>query len=457
MPDHRTDPMHPHAASHDGVDPDPAVGGGVPAMSRRRFLALAGGMGTAGLLGAALGPRAWDGLFGASPSSGGAVSDGRLVLVTLYGGNDGMNTVVPYQDPAYASLRGPLALDPSTVLPLGEGFGLHPSMPGFKKLWDARQLAVVEGVGFADPNFSHFASMDIWQSAVPSGSESTGWIGRWLDATPGSPLRAVGIGPTLPVVLTGDTVQGVTVPAGKLVLPGSPGEQALYTALAGSDHNDAVLLGQAAQSESELLQVHTELGPILDRTATTDPLHLGSAGGTSADTPQGLAIAQGGGGRAGAGLLATQLSLVANLILAGSSSQVYSCELGGFDTHTDQAPTQKALLGEVDTAVSAFIDAMAHDPKGQGTVVVVYTEFGRRVAGNASGGSDHGWANPVFVAGPPVKGGWYGQPPDLAKLSEGNAVYTTDFRSVYATVLGQVVGVDPSRFLQGSFPALGFL
>jgi len=457
MPDHRTDPQRSPTALGGRTDSDPTVGAGRPDMSRRRFLALAGGMATAGMLGAALGPRAWDGLFGASSPVGGAVPDGRLVLVTLYGGNDGMNTVIPYQDPAYAPARGPLAIDPSTVLPLGEGFGLHPSMPGFKKLWDARQLAVVEGVGFADPNFSHFASMDVWQSAVPSGSESTGWIGRWLDRTPGSPLRAVGIGPTLPVVLTGDTVQGVTVPAGRLVLPGAPEEQALYAALAGSDHNDAVLLGQAAQSGSELLQVHTELGPILDRSATTDPLHLRSAGGTAPGAPQGLAIAQGGGGRAGAGLLATQLSLVANLILAGASSQVYSCELGGFDTHTDQAPTQKALLSELDTAVSAFVEAMAHDPKGRGTVVVVYTEFGRRVGGNASGGSDHGWANAVFAAGPPVRGGWYGQPPDLAKLSDGNAVYTTDFRSVYATVLGQVVGVDPSSFLQGSFPALPFL
>ncbi len=456
MPDHRPEPNRSRNAPGGGTEPDPPVGTGRPAMGRRRFLALAGGMGTAGLLGAALGPRAWDGLFGAS-SSGGAVPDGRLVLVTLYGGNDGMNTVIPYQDPAYAPLRGPLAIDPSTVLPLGEGFGLHPSMPGFKKLWDARQLAVVEGVGFADPNFSHFASMDIWQSAVPSGAERTGWIGRWLDRTSGGPLRAVGVGPTLPVVLTGDTVQGVTVPAGRLVLPGAAGEQALYASLAGGDRNDAVLRGQAAQSESELLQVRARLGPILDRSATTDPLGLRSSGGSAAEAQQGLAIAQGGGGRAGAGLLATQLSLVANLILAGASSQVYSCELGGFDTHTDQAPTQKALLGELDTAVSAFVDAMAHDPKGQGTVVLVYTEFGRRVGGNASGGSDHGWANAVFAAGPPVKGGWYGQPPDLATLSDGNAVYTTDFRSVYATVLGQVVGVDPSPFLQGSFAALPFL
>jgi len=456
MPDHRPEPIRPTTATGGDVVTEAADGGGRSGMSRRRFLALAGGLGTAGLLGAALGPRAWDGLFGGSPS-GAAVPDGRLVLVTLYGGNDGMNTVIPYGNPAYAAVRGPLAVDPSTVLPLGEGFGLHPSMPGCRALWEAGRLAVVEGVGFADPNFSHFASMDIWQSAVPSGSESTGWIGRWLDRTSGGPLRAVGIGPTLPVVLTGDTVQGVTVPAGRLVLPGDPGEQALYAALSGAGLDRTTLLGQAAQSGSELLQVRTSLGPILDRSGATGARGGPPSGGPSAGATQGLAISQGGGGRAGTDVLSVQLSLVANLILAGASSQVYSCELGGFDTHTDQAPTQKALLAEVDTAVSAFVDAMAHDPRGQGTVVVVYTEFGRRVGGNASGGSDHGWANPVLVAGPPVRGGWYGQPPDLTRLADGNAAYTTDFRTVYATLLERVLGVDPGPFLQGSFPTLPFL
>ncbi|MGO9343198.1 MAG: DUF1501 domain-containing protein [Acidimicrobiales bacterium] len=431
-------------------------------MSRRRFLALAGGAASAGVLGATLGPRAWDEMFGrpTSAAADGSSGQGRLVLLTLYGGNDGLNTVVPYEDSLYHSSRGILAIDPSTILPLGDGFGLHPSLPGLKKLWDARHLAVVQGVGFADPNYSHFESMDIWQSGVPSEPVSTGWIGRWLDTTAGSPLRAVGIGPTTPMALTGAKVQGVTIPAGKLILPGDPTEEALYATLAGTALHEALLLKESAHSNGDLLQVQRSLGPILDRSASSNPLHLDPNPGSSsasADAGQALAIANGGGGLSSSGILATQLSLVANLILAGATTQVYSVELGGFDTHADQGPTQKTLLSQLDTAVSAFVDAMSNGPRGRATTMIIYTEFGRRVAANASAGTDHGWANVMFATGPSVKGGWYGEPPSLSKLSEGNSVYTTDFRSPYATVLDRILGVDPSAFLQGSFPTMAFV
>jgi uncharacterized protein (DUF1501 family) len=430
-------------------------------LSRRRFLALAGGAGAVGFLGATLGPRAWDVMFGGASDTRGSLgpSDGRrLVLVTLYGGNDGLNTVVPYENPKYASGRGSLALDPSTVLPLGEGYGLHPAMPGLKALWDAKKLAIVQGVGFADPNYSHFESMDIWQSGVTSSSESTGWLGRWLDADGASPLRAVGIGPTTPVLLTGEKVQGASISAGPLVLPGSAPEQALYSSLAGTTMGEALLHSQAAQSNADLLVVDHQLGPILDRTATSNPLHLkGGASNSTAQASGALAIANGGGGLSSPDVLATQLSIVANLILAGSPTDVYSVELGGFDTHADQAPTQTTLLGELSTGVSAFVDALGADPRGRQTVVVVYTEFGRRVTGNASAGSDHGWANVVFVAGDPVRGGWYGDPPSLNTLADGNLVFTTDFRSVYATLFDQILGVDPSTFLQGRFPTMPFV
>ncbi|MFZ0666268.1 MAG: DUF1501 domain-containing protein [Acidimicrobiales bacterium] len=445
----------------DSVAPAPASDPRSRGLSRRRFLGLAGGTAAVGVIGATLGPRAWEELFaGSTPETADTAPAGPLVLVTLYGGNDGLNTVIPYQDPAYESARGPLALDASTVLPLSEGFGLHPSMPGFKKLWDQKKLAVIQGVGFADPNYSHFESMDIWQSAVPSGSVSTGWIGRWLDATAGGPLRAVGVGPTTPMALTGEKVQGVTIPAGKLVLPGKLAERGLYAEMAGSTAGEAFLLAQAAQSNGYLLQVDKTLGPILDRSASANPLHLNGSPGSSAATAsaqQSLAIANGGGGVAGSEVLATQLSMVANLILGGAASQVYSVELGGFDTHTDQTPTQQLLLGELDQAVSAFVDTVSSDPRGKGAVVLVYTEFGRRVGGNASAGSDHGWANVAFAAGPSVHGGWYGEPPSLTKLSEDNTIYTTDFRSVYATVLDRVIGVDPQSFLDGPFPTMNFV
>jgi len=444
-----------------------ATQGRASVFNRRKFLALAGGVGAVGVLGATLGPRAWDVMFGgaADPrgtlSAAGASTGGRrLVLVTLYGGNDGLNTVVPYEDPRYAPSRGMLALDPSKVLPIGEGYGLHPALSGFKKLWDQKKLGIIQGVGFADPNFSHFASMDIWQSGVPGSSVNTGWIGRWLDANGSSPLRAVGIGPTTPVVLQGEKVQGASIPAGPIRLPGNPNEQALYALLAGTAKNEALLLNGAAQSSADLLTVERQLGPILDRSATADPLHLQSAvaGSSAADAAQGaLAIANGGGGLSSSSVLAIQLSIVANLILANSPTEVYSVELGGFDTHADQTPIQQTLLSELDTGVTAFVDALSAHPVGKETVVLIYTEFGRRVTGNASAGSDHGWANVVFVAGDAVKGGWYGDPPSLSKLSDGNLIFTTDFRSVYATLFDQVLGVDPASFLQGRFKTLPFV
>jgi uncharacterized protein (DUF1501 family) len=449
------------APSTDDSTPATADDTSARSLSRRRFLALAGAAGAVGFLGATLGPRAWDVMFGGASDTRGSLgpSDGRrLVLVTLYGGNDGLNTVVPYENPKYASGRGQLALDPSTVLPLGDGYGLHPAMPGLKSLWDAKKLAIVQGVGFADPNYSHFESMDIWQSGVPSSSVSSGWLGRWLDADGASPLRAVGIGPTTPVLLTGEKVQGASIPAGPLVVPGGAPQQALYSSLAGTTMGEALLLSQAAQSNADLLVVDHQLGPILDRTVTSNPLHLKAVASSSTTQASGaLAIANGGGGLSSPDVLATQLSVVANLILAGAPTQVYSVELGGFDTHADQAPTQTTLLGELSSGVSAFVDALGADPRGRQTVVVVYTEFGRRVTGNASAGSDHGWANVVFVAGDPVRGGWYGEPPNLNTLSDGNLVFTTDFRSVYATLFDQILGVDPSTFLQGRFPTMPFV
>jgi uncharacterized protein (DUF1501 family) len=432
----------------------PTEGGGHHGLSRRAFLGIAGGAAGVCALGATLGPGAWDALFGGGTDPRGRLGGdlgGRLVLVTLYGGNDGLNTVVPVSDPQYEAGRGALALAADKVLPLRDGFGLHPSLTGLHGLWQRGQLAVVHGVGFADPNYSHFESMDIWQTGLPTEPDSTGWLGRWLDVTRSSPLQAVGLGPTTATLLVGDRVQGASLPLGPLQLPGSAADHALYADMADATRSDPGLLPAAGQGNRDLLTVVERVGPIVNDTQHADPL------GTSSDAGDGVALAtaNGGGGRSAAGVLTAQLSMVANLILGGAPSAAYSVELGGFDTHADQAPTQSALLAELDTAVSAFLHALAtHHPP---TVVVVYTEFGRRVTGNASAGSDHGWANVVLVAGPSVRGGFYGEPPSLTSLSDGNLVYTTDFRRVYATVLDDVLGESSARVLGHSYASLPFV
>jgi uncharacterized protein (DUF1501 family) len=432
------------------------------AMSRRRFLALAGagvaGTATASTVGSVL----WDQLAAAATSTGhgalGSTTGRTLVLVTLYGGNDGLNTVVPYTNPAYAPARGILAVGPSSVLDLGEGFGLHPSMPRFHQLWTEKHLAIVHGVGFANPNYSHFESMDIWQTAEPTDPSGSGWLGRWMDKTGADPLRAVAIGPTVPTLLAGEKVQAAAIAPGPIRLPGTTAEVARYRTLASTTHREPTLLADVAHGNADLLEVDTVFGPILARTASANPLQLAGADApNTTGSANALAIANGGGGLSAANVLATQLSVVANLLLADVPSEVFSVELGGFDTHTDQINTQDALLPQLDTAVGAFLDAISTTKRGKDTVVVVYTEFGRRVGANASAGTDHGWANVVFVAGHPVKGGFYGEPPSLTNLSEGNQIYNLDFRRVYATVLDQVIGVDPADFLGQKFATVGFV
>jgi uncharacterized protein (DUF1501 family) len=410
-----------------------------------------------------IGPVLWDQLSraGAATMGGpgvlGSTTGRTLVLVTLYGGNDGLNTVVPYKDPSYLSARGILAVDPSTVLDLGDGFGLHPAMPRFHKLWTDKHLAIVQGVGFANPNYSHFESMDIWQTAQPQDSSGTGWLGRWMDKTGADPLRAVSIGPTVPTLLTGAKVQAAAISPGPIKLPGSAADVALYRSLANTSEGEPSLLVEAAHSNADLLEVNTVLGPVLDK-ARTNPLHLtGPEAPNTNGSAAALAFANGGGGQSAANVLSTQLSVVANLLLADVPTEVFSVELGGFDTHTEQVTTQAALLPQLDTAVGAFLDAISSTKRGRQTVVLVYTEFGRRVVANASAGTDHGWANVVFAAGQPVKGGFYGEPPSLTNLSEGNQVFNLDFRRVYATVLDQVIGVDATTFLGGKFSTVAFV
>ncbi|MHB8330067.1 MAG: DUF1501 domain-containing protein [Acidimicrobiales bacterium] len=445
-----------------GPEAEPSSG---PArrLSRRSFL-VAGGAGALGA--AALGATAWRGgsveahlaAHGLNPSSTAGASDGPiLVLLTLYGGNDGLNTVVPYEDPDYTSARGALALAPGTALPLADGFGLHPSMPGFQKLFKANQLAVVQGVGYPNPNLSHFASMDIWQSAMPDGDQSSGWVGRWLDATGTDPLRATSIGPTLPLALMGSKVQGAAVPPPPLTLPGSNAQQSAYVGMEVVADGEPGLLADVARSGSNLLAVQRTLAPVLDSAGTGGS---GSSGGTNLEgSAEGaLAITQGGGGRSTTSVLSQQLDLVTKMIEGGVPTKVYAVSFGGFDTHTDETATQKALLGELDQAVSGFLGQVATAPHNRPVVVLVHSEFGRRVAGNASGGTDHGTANVVFMAGSMVKGGLYGDPPSLTKLDENeNLVFTMDFRSVYATVLSGVIGVDPKNLLGGSFSSLPIL
>ncbi|OLB73542.1 MAG: hypothetical protein AUI14_25955 [Actinobacteria bacterium 13_2_20CM_2_71_6] len=397
-------------------------------LTRRKFLIRSGVVGGT-VLAAGAGAYTLDQIL-ATKSWQDKPADARtLVLVTLYGGNDGLNTVIPYADPAYHAARPELAYKPEEVLHLDDRLGLNPGMKGFADLFREHRLAIVRGVEYAKPDHSHFRSMDIWQTGSPASPTNTGWIGRWLDATGGDPRHAVSFEPVLPVVLAGANTAGAAVPTatGKRPAP-------TVAALSGFGHpspGEPPLQARAAHSFADLLSIDTMIHDLPSPSAapTEDP-----------NAPK----ATGTGGR---DALGAQLDLVARCVEAGVATRVFSVSLGGFDLHADEKEAQQRLLTELDKAVTGFVRRMAKTPQGQGVVVAIYSEFGRRVRANASQGTDHGTASDVFLLGAPVQGGFAGTQPSLTDLDNGDLKVGMDFRDVYATLLHDVLDTDPGKIL----------
>ena len=363
-----------------------------------------------------------------------------LVLVTLYGGNDGLNTVIPYADPAYHDARPDLAYNDGEVHKLSDGLGLNPALKGLASLWQDKRLAIVRGVGYPKPDFSHFRSMDIWQTASPSTPVQSGWLGRWLDVSGDDPVRAINIGSVLAPAAVGTRCTAAALdPGGHGRLPTALGSavSGLGLPVAGQTASDAVV---RTSYRDERIVAQT-FAPVLGATTSTSKTGA-RAGGRSGQSSNALA---------------TQLDFVGKWVRAGVPTRAYLVSLGGFDTHANEKATQQQLLTAFDTAVSGFVKDMAGDPRGRRVVVLAYSEFGRRVAANASDGTDHGTAGPMFVAGVPVRGGFYGEQPSLRDLDDGNMKSTVDFRAVYGEVLHRVLGTDPARVLDTVPTALGVL
>jgi len=400
----------------------------MPEINRRKFLIASAGVGAAGLL-SGTAAITWPELRQAAANRPLPVGSGILVIVTLYGGNDGINTLIPYADNAYHDARPELAYAPQDVLHLDGQLGLNPACTGLAQMWSDRTLAIVRGVSYPQPDHSHFRSMDIWQTASPAEPVSTGWIGRWLDATGDDPLRAVNIGAVLPPLAVGEKATAAALSVGGK----APTRQfeATMAALGQDDPKDtpamaAVCAAYRAAGKAD---------------ATFAPVESNTAGRNQADR----------------NALAAQLDVVGTCVKAGVPARVYMVQLGGFDTHANERGTQQRLLRTLDDALGGFLRDMAGDPYGRHVVVLAYSEFGRRVAANASQGTDHGTAGPVFVAGQPVKGGFYGDEPSLTDLDNGDLKGTTDFRDIYHELLSRVVGADPTPSVGPGRQDLGFL
>jgi len=425
--------------------PQPSAGGPPPRttvspFTRRRFLAFSG-VAAAGALAAGATQVNWTDLVTAAVHTPLDPAAGVLVVVTLYGGNDGLNTVVPAGDTAYQSARSELAYQPQDVLDLGEGLGLNPGMRGLHGLWGSKELAIVRGVGYPRADRSHFRSMAIWQTASPDTAATTGWLGRWLDATTTDPLLAVSIDSLLPPLLAGEKLAAASFPLAGLKLPADPLGQAMAM-LGTPQKSDGIWQARAAKSIADLQSTARTLGPATHR---PQPTPQPTPSTPDSEDDQGAK----GSSAGGAGGLAAQLDLVATLVDMGVPTRVYSVSLGGFDTHSDERGTQQGLLTELDAALTRFHQRLQSSERGKQVVTMVYSEFGRRVTANASDGTDHGTAGPMFVLGRGVNGGFHGAEPSLTDLDSGDLRATTDFRSVYASLLDQVLGADPGRILHG--------
>lgn len=370
-----------------------------------------------------------------------------LVLLRLYGGNDGLNTVIPFEDGRYYDARPALAVT-SGHLPISADTAFLPEMTALKSHFDAGRLAVIQGVGYAPPSLSHFRSEAIWQSARPDVIEPTGWIGRYLDtlSAPGdTTVRGLDVAYSLDQVfvarhanvfaLPGVGPDSVDFPTDPWHHEDLPAKRAAFEAISLEPRTPgsvAEALGTAGYVLSRNVDVFRAIPDAT--TAFFPPTDLGR---TLRETAKTIAAAR----------------------AAQTSVGVIQVGVSGFDTHSEQDMPggHRDLWKEIDGALGAFHQELVFQGADQDVLVVVYSEFGRRVEENGSRGTDHGTSAPMFAFGTPVRGGLYGPPPDLGALdADGNLVAAIDFRSVYREVLDRWLGADPDEVLGAAVPELPF-
>jgi uncharacterized protein (DUF1501 family) len=344
-----------------------------------------------------------------------------LVVVQLDGGNDALNTVVPHADPNYEKLRPKLRIQKKNLVRLTDTLGLHPSLKPLDGLLQAGQLAVLPGVGYPNPNRSHFESMAIWHTARfdPEERKGYGWLGRALDPRAGT---AYAVGAAVPGALRGRRSTAVALSRVEDVLLSDPAAARQAVGPATADELLAFVRRQAVEAH-----------------AAADQLAK-LAGEDAADYP--------------ATGLAQRLKLVARLLKADLGARVFYTVQSGYDTHASQAFTHAELLATFAGAVAAFFADLKTAKLADRVALLAFSEFGRTIHENGSGGTDHGTAGAVFAAGPGVRGGTVGSMPSLTDLAGGEPKLTTDFRQVYATVLEDWLGVAAGEVLAGQFERL---
>lgn len=438
-----------------------------PLHTRRQFLRTS-------ILGGALAPTVplflektflcLDTMAAASP---GQITTGKdstiLVVLQLAGGNDGLNTLVPYGDDAYRRARPHIALPGKEILRITDYAGLHPKLTGLRSLYGEGHLAMVQGVGYPNPNRSHFRSTEIWQTASDAGrNEAQGWLGRYFDnCCNGADPSTIG------VAIGGQTPQAFSASLPKGIAFSNP-EQFRYMNEAANDPAaaDKFMRRMNRPDDSEVPSMTENAGGSIEMLSGT----ADNTGGTldflrrtalearmSSDRILEITRKSKSSVNYPASQLGNSLNLVGRLIAGGLPTRVYYVSQGGYDTHANQIPSHDRLMADLNGSLSSF----AGDLKAQGNfnrvLLVSFSEFGRRVAENASGGTDHGSAAPMFLMGGGIKAGLYGNYPSLTDLHDGDLKFNTDFRSVYATVLERWLGAPGEMVLGRKFPILPFV
>ena len=393
-------------------------------MRRRQLLHLGIGFAGAALLGAHA-----PGLAQALAERAAGASDRILILVELKGGNDGLNTLVPFADPLYAQLRPTIAVPAADVLRLDGRAGLHPELKPLLALWEKDELAIVQGVGYPQPNLSHFRSIEIWDTASNSGEYlGDGWLARGMKA--GLAARS------------SFTAEGVRI--------GSSDFGPLAGARAVSLNNPEAFVDQARLASPRAARGNAALQHLLRVEADVSQAAEGLRAERhtfATDFPEG---AFGNGVRAAAQVIASQRGR--------GGVPVLTLTLGSFDTHQNQLTVHANLLRQLAQGLVALRSALTELGAWDRTVVMTFSEFGRRPRQNQSNGTDHGTAAPHFIAGGAVRGGLYGQAPDLSRLDTAqNLAFTTDFRQLYAAIAQDWWGVNPESVVRGRFEPLRFL
>ena len=359
-----------------------------------------------------------------------------VVILQLSGGNDGLNTVIPIQNDLYYKARPRLGIEKTKALGLTDEAGLHPALTGFKDLYDDGSLGIINSVGYPNPDRSHFRSMDIWQTASKSDQYLTsGWVGRYLDAQCSGcdkPTQAIEIDDILSLSMKGDKMNGIAVKDPRR-LYGTANEKFFRDVM----KNHAADTGE--QPVDYLYKTMSETLSSADYIFKQSKLHP-----TNADYPKTD--------------LGNSMKTIASLIFSDINTKVYYVSLGSFDTHINQEGQQQRLFTQMNDAVAAFVKDLKANNRFNDVLLFTFSEFGRRVSQNASGGTDHGTANNMFlVSGGLKQKGLINPLPDLNDLNEGDLKHQIDFKNVYATVLNKWLSADDQQILHNKYDLMNFI